>query len=113
MGKTQKLRNQIFREAEQCVWDEFRLKLEKLTSFVDAQLLVASAPAPDSPGRGYYSNLGFFLQSFAVPTNSSHSERAMYLQFIRRLNAAGALNLGAAAQIIEQLQKSLATHGPM
>ena len=108
MRKTQAQRNQEFSEKERRVWDEFRPKLESLASFIDAQLLVASAPPPDSPGRRYYSNLGFFLQSFAVPMGSSRGERAMYLQFIRRLDAAGALNPGAAEPIIENLQRALA-----
>ena len=111
MRKTQAQRNQEFRDKEQRVWDEFRPKLESLASFVDAELLVASAPLPDSPGRRYYSNLNFFLQSFGVPMGSSRAERSMYLQFICRLDAAGALNPGAAEPIIEELQRSIAAQG--
>ena len=111
MRKIQTQRNQEFHDKEQRVWDEFRPKLESLASFVDAQLLVASAPPPDSPGRRYYSNLGFFLQSFGVPTGSSRVEKSMYLQFICRLDESGALNSGAAEPIIKELKRSIAAHG--
>lgn len=77
-------REQEWVEADRRVWDQFRLRLEALASFGEAQSLTNEAPPPDSPGRRYYSNLGFFLQSFAVPMGSSYAEKALYIQFIQR-----------------------------
>ena len=87
--------------------DEFLPKLAALQSFEEARALVAQAPPPNSPGRRYYSNLGFFLQGFTVPMGSSQTERSLYMSFIRRLDAAGALKPGVAPQILEALSKSV------
>jgi hypothetical protein len=92
-------REQGWAEADRRVWDRFRARLEGLTSFPEAQLLVDEALPPDSPGRRYYSNLGFFLQDFTVPAGSSYAEKELYLQFIQRLNATGALKPGAAQRL--------------
>ncbi len=106
-SKTQ--RDQERAEAERRVWEQFRPRLDALQSFADALKLVAEAPPPDAPGRRYYSNLGFFLQSFTVPLGSSHAEKSLYLQFIRRLDAAGALKPGAGQQIEEALRNAMMT----
>jgi hypothetical protein len=50
-------------------------------------------------GLPYYSNLGFFLGDFTVPSGSSYEERELYLQFIQRLDAAGALKPGAEKKV--------------
>ena len=60
MRKTEAQRNQEFIEKEQHVWDKFRPKLESLTSFKEARLLVASAPPENSPGRRYYNEPRIF-----------------------------------------------------
>jgi hypothetical protein len=69
--KTKAEREQEWQAADRRLWEEFRPRLEALTSFVDARLFVDDAPPRDSPGRRYYSNLGFFLQAFTVPEGSS------------------------------------------
>lgn len=107
--KTKAQRDHERREAERREWEIFRPKLDALQSYVEALQLVAEAPPPDAPGRRYYSNLGFFLQAFVVPMGSSFVERALYLQFIRRLDAAGALKPGAGQQIEEALRNAMRT----
>ena len=97
--------------AEQRAWEEFLPKLAALQTFAEAQLLVDQAPPPDSPGRRYYSNLGFFLGAFTVPMGSNNTERSHYIVFIivfiNRLEAAGALKPGAAPDILAALRGSL------
>lgn len=90
--------------AERQVWTAFRPKLEALQTMPEAYQLVAESPRPDAPGRRYYSNLGFFLQSFSVPDGSSNEERALYLQFIERLDAAGMLKPGAREKITAEFR---------
>ncbi len=75
--KTKAQRDHEHHEAEQHVWDAFRPKLDALQSFPEALKLVAEASPPNAAGRRYYSNLGFFLQSFIVPAGSSYEEKAL------------------------------------
>jgi|GEM_PF-1943216 len=96
-------------EAERREWEIFRPKLDALQTYAEALKLVAEAPRPDAPGRRYYSNLGFFLQAFTVPMGSSHAERALYLQFIQRLDAAGSLKPGARQPIEQALLHAMKT----
>lgn len=110
--KTKAERDQQRAEAERLAWDIFFPKLKALQSFADAIQLVASAPRPDSPGRRYYSNLGFFLQSFSVPDGSNYAEKAQYLRFVKQLDAAGELKAGALQGIEEALQHAMAKQGP-
>ncbi len=108
--KTKAEREQEWAEADRRVWDQFRPR-EALASFGEAQSLANEAPPPDSPGRRYYSNLGFFLQSFAVPMGSSYAEKALYLQFIQRLDAAGALKPGTGQKVQEELRRAMEAQG--
>jgi hypothetical protein len=94
-------------EAERQVWEDFRSKLESIQSFIEAELLVAESPPPESPGRKYYSNLGFFLTSFIVPCDANATERSLYIQLIQRLDATGIIKKGEAANVVNALQKSL------
>lgn len=105
--KTKAQRDYEWREAERREWEIFRPKLDALQSYDEAKRLVAEAPPPDTPGRRYYSNLGFFLQAFTVPMGSSHAERGLYLQFIQRLDAAGKLKPGARQQIEDALRHAI------
>ena|SRR5215216_1218121 len=107
--KTKAQRDHEYKEAERREWEIFRPKLDAIQSPVEAWQLVAEAPPPDAPGRRYYSNLGFFLQAFTVPGGSSHAERALYLQFIQRLDAAGILKPGARQQIEQSLRHAMKT----
>src|SRR4051812_9805806 len=73
------------------VWEAFRPRLEALQTMAQAVQLMNEAPPADAPGRQYHVNLGFFLGAFTVPAGTSYAEKDLYLQFVRRLNAAGEL----------------------
>lgn len=105
--KTQAQRDNEWYEADRRVWDAFKPRLASLGSFEEAKELISKPPSPDAPGRRYYSNLGFFLQSFVVPHDSNAEERALYVHLIERLDKAGELKAGAAADIIEALHVSM------
>jgi hypothetical protein len=104
--KTQAERENERAQADRQAWEEFEPRLAGLQTLEDAAQLVAEAPPVDYPGRGYYSNLGFFLQQFTVPNGSNGAERFLYARFIERLDAAGALKPGAAAQILRALVRT-------
>ncbi len=105
--KTKREREDERYEADRRAWEVFLPKLAALQSFVEAEQLVPKAPPPDSPGRRYYSNLGFFLQAFNVPAGSNYDERTLYLQFIQRLDAAGALVPGVRQKIEEEFRRAM------
>lgn len=110
MPKSRSEKEREWAEAQKREWEDFLPKLAALKSFEDAKLLVNQAPRPDSAGRKYYSNLGFFLQAFSVPRGSNQTERLHYIQFIQRLDEAGMLKLNAAEDIIKNLRNSLDEH---
>jgi len=92
--KTKAERLEEWAMAEGNQWEEFRPELEAAKTYSDALKLVSEAPAPDSPGRRYYSNLRFFLTGFIPPHGSSYGEKALYLELIARMDAAGDLKPG-------------------
>ena len=98
-------------EADRRAWDDFRPKLDALKTHAEALDLMAKGPSPGEPGRHYYSNLGFFLEAFIVPMGSNHTEKALYLQFIQRLDAAGALKPEAGQKVIEELRRAMEAQG--
>jgi hypothetical protein len=87
--KTKAERDQEWADAERRVWREFRPKLAALKSRADARLLVNRTVPLESPGRRYYSNLAFLLNSgfTVVPFGSSYDEKILYLKFIQSLDA--------------------------
>lgn len=101
--KTASERRQESSEADQRAWAVFSPKLTAVRSFKDAFLLMADTVRPDSPGRRYYSNLGFFLQSFAPPAGANAMELNEYLRLIRLFDSEGALKKGVRAEIEEKL----------
>jgi hypothetical protein len=106
--KTKSEKAQEWETAQRRVWNEFRPKLANLKSFAEAELLVQNeAPPPDSPGRSYYSNLGFFLSSFMVPAQSNVEERKLYLQFIQRLIAAGEVMPEIGNEVEDALRRAI------
>ncbi len=109
--KTRADRERERAEAERRAWEQFRPKLDALQSFADAMKLVQEAPRPDSPGRRFYSNLGFFLNSFAVPMGSNYEERALYLKLIQRFDTAGELKPGAGQKIQQDLRRAMEAEG--
>jgi len=45
-------------------------------------------------------------------SKKARSEKSLYLQFIQRLDAAGALREGEGARIIEDLRQAMKSQGP-
>jgi len=109
--KTRAERDQERADAERRVWDAFRPRLDALQTFLEAKKLMAESPPPDAPGRRYYSNLAFFLQAFIVPMGSSYAEKALYVQFNQRLDAAGELKSGAGQKVIQDLESAMEAQG--
>jgi hypothetical protein len=109
MTKTE--RHQKSKEDENRVWNLFRIRLEVLQNFTEAMQLVNESPSQDAPGRRYFSNLGFFLGAFSIPTGSSYAEKALYLQFIQRLNATGQLKPAGGKKVEAELQKAMEIQG--
>jgi hypothetical protein len=95
-------------EADQQAWEYFEPRLSALQTMEDAYKLMADAAPPDSSGRKYFSNLGFFLSSFTVPGGASSKEKRLYVRFVERLDDAGMLVVGARKTIIDSLQASMA-----
>ncbi len=95
-------------EAEQREWEEFRARVAAQETYLDALTLVAQgAPPPDAPGRRYYANLGTFLQHFQVPVRSTYAEKELYLDLVRRLDAAGQLRPGVRNELEGALQRAM------
>jgi hypothetical protein len=110
--KTKDARDRERADADRHAWEQFHPRLAALTTYDEARLLVSETPPPDSPGRRYYSNLGFFLSgSMVPPLGSSYAEKALYLQFIQRLDAAGALKPGARQKVQEALRRAMDAQG--
>ena len=91
-------------EAEHRVWVYFKEDLEAAAGFAEAQALTLKTPAQGAPGRGYYSNLAFFLREFAVPAGSNQKERTMYLNLVRRIDAARQLKPGVRERLERELR---------
>jgi hypothetical protein len=71
-----------------------------------AQMLLKDAPPQGDIGRRFFSNLGFFLQAFEIPNGASDGEQTAYLEFVRRLDAAGELKPGALDRIEERFRQA-------
>jgi len=99
--KTKAERQRERDEANHRVWEQFQPKLASLQSYEDGEKLVAEAPHPDAPGRGYYSNLAFFLQNLSFPNGAGYAERVLYVQFLERMDAAGQLGPEGKQKIFE------------
>jgi hypothetical protein len=96
---------------DRCGWEAFRLRLESLQTLTQAVQLMREVPPASTPGRGYYTNLGFFLGAFTVPVGTSYAEKALYLGLVQRLTAAGELKPGGGGRIEESLRKAMAAQG--
>lgn len=96
-------RRQESYEADQRAWAAFYPRLAAAQSFKDALLLMADTVPPDTPGRRYYSNLAFFLQSYAPPAGANATELNEYLRLIRIFDSEGALKNGVRHEIEERL----------
>ena len=101
--KTATERRQEWAHADAGEWPKFRAQFDAAKGWKDSVALVDQAPGPDRPGRRFYSNLGFFLQSFMVPNGSNSDERGLYLQLIRRMAEAGELKPGVRGRVESEL----------
>ena len=106
--KTADQRRQERYEAAQGAWALFSPKLASVHSFKDAALLLSQAVAPDSPGRSYYANLGFFLQTFGAPDGANRTELSEYVRLLSVFDAEGLLKPGARATLEAGLRSALA-----
>ena len=91
-------------ELDRQAWEEFLTSLAAAQTYMDALRLWDQAPRESAPGRRYYSNLGFFLQSFAVPEGASSEERQHYVRLIKRMDAEGWLKRGALEEILAKFR---------
>lgn len=81
------------------VWREFFPALQQVQSYEEAVILLNQAPREGSPGRGYYSNFGFFMHYFAPPIGASQSELREYLRLIRCFDDQGILKPGGKQSV--------------
>lgn len=88
---------------EKIVFEKFKNSLNKVKTFPEAQILVKKAPPVDTPGRKYYSNLGFFLQRFDIPAGLDDEEKLLYKKFIEKLDSTGQLKSGIGKEIKNKL----------
>ena len=90
------------------VFEKFKNSLNRCKNFVEAQLLVKrELPPVNAPGRQYYSNLIFFLNTFHTPGSASKDELILYRDFIERLDKTGQLKPGEGQRIIDKLNKDI------
>jgi hypothetical protein len=110
MARRRKTRDAIREEwrvkQAQC-WEEFEPKLAAVKSLEEAEALHRQAPAPDTPSRKFYSNLGTFLISFSPPNGANRTELQHYLRIIRILDAAGRLKPGDLPRIEAALTRAI------
>ncbi len=109
--KTKAEQRQEWDNADRRHWEQFRSKLEAAKCFADARKILSESPLPDAPGRRYYSNLGFFLQEFHPPANSTYLEKDLYIQFIRRMDSTGDLKPGVKEQVEKSLRNAMSAQG--
>ena len=82
------------------VWPQFRAQVDAANTREDVIALLATGPTTDQPGGRYYANLDHFvLRGFGVPSSATPEERCLYVSLIRRMDAAGQLQAGAAQRI--------------
>lgn len=106
--KTKAERDQERYERDGRAWDLFRPQLEAIRSVADAKRVLAGMPLPDSPGRKYYTNLGWFMDTLSPPGNSSAEEKGLYIEMIIKMDEGGELKEGTREQIEMGLRKAIA-----
>ena len=85
-------------------WEKFRSMLHATENRCDALALALAMPRQETPSRKFHKNLLWFLQDFTVPNESNPEERSLYLELIRRFDAAGELKPGMKFQVEKALQ---------
>jgi hypothetical protein len=92
--KTAADRRQERERAEDQYWQKFKARLESAGGYAEIRAIAEEAPPPDAVGRQFHSNLIFFLDTFSRPGGASAFERALYVQLLRGMDAAGDLKPG-------------------
>ena len=85
-------------DAEEAYWQRFKARVEAASGYREIRAIADDAPPPDAIGRKIHSNLIFFLDSFSRPAGANAYERALYVQLLRRMDAAGELKPGVRAR---------------
>jgi hypothetical protein len=93
--------------ADRRAWEDFLPKLQSVESYQGAIRLLAAAVPSGASGRGYYSNLGFFMQTFRAPDGANASELSEYLRLIDVFDVEGVLKPGVRPQLDEDLKRAL------
>jgi hypothetical protein len=106
--KTAAQRRQEIVDADRRAWEDFLPKLQAVETPLDAIRLAASTVGPNTAGRRYYSNLGFFVQSYWPPDGANSTELVEYLRLIRAFEAQGALKPGVRNELEAKLEAALA-----
>jgi hypothetical protein len=101
-------RRQDAYEADLRAWEQFGPKLAAVQSLKDALLLHADAVPPDSSGPRYYSNLGFFLQTFAAPDGANRTELSEYIRLLTVFDVEGVLKPGVRPALESGLRNAIA-----
>jgi hypothetical protein len=112
MGRTRRERQAQDEAARRQARTAFHDRLRSARDFGEAEAIVAQAPPESHPGRKYYSNLGFFLQTFAPPAGANMEELQLYLGLLERINAAGQLKPGAFEPLRDALNRALHNGDP-
>lgn len=73
--------------------------------------LLSDSVAPGTPGRSYYSNLGFFMQTFSPPAGANAFELAQYRRLIALFENEGALKPGVRSRFEEALDRAIRERG--
>jgi hypothetical protein len=92
------------------VWTAFFPKLQEVRTYADTLSLLAAAPAEGSPGRKFYSNLGFFMHTFAPPMGACSAELKEYLRLIGCFDDEGALKPGVRQPVEAAMDQAIKQH---
>ena len=109
--RTPRMKRAEWDAAENRAWKDFEPKLIAAKNLAEAKKLVSNAPRPDSPGRKFYSNLGFFLGSLLVPNGSKPKEMKLYIGVIEKLVKNGELKPDVAQKAIDRLKEAISAQG--
>lgn len=106
--KTQAQLRQESYEADRRAWEIFLPQLKAATTLKEAVHLYGSTTPPDSPGRSYYSNLGFFLGNLTAPMGANGTELSQYIRLIDCFEKEGALSTATKTRVEAVLRAALA-----
>lgn len=98
-------------ERDRRAWEIFRPQLEKIRCLAEAKSVLSGIPLPDSPGRKYYTNLLWFMDTFSPPGGSSAEEKRLYIEIVKGMDVAGELKEGVAPRVEESLKTAIEKQG--